>query len=92
MDAIRDVLKAGLGRSLRALGEEDRLSAAWRVVCGRALAEHGEVVGYSSGRMEVEVVGAAWLDQFRSMRAELETEIACIAEVPVTGIHFVLKR
>lgn len=92
MDAIRDVLKAGLGRSLRGLREEDRLSAAWVVACGRVLAEHGAVVGYTDGVVAVEVEGGAWLEQFRSMRAELEAAMARIAGARVTGIHFLVKR
>jgi hypothetical protein len=42
MERMRDVLRGSLGRSLRALPEEDRLAAAWPVACGSALAGHGE--------------------------------------------------
>jgi hypothetical protein len=92
MDAIRDVLRDRLGRSLGNLSPADKLSAAWLVACGRALAEHGEVVGYAEGAVEVAVEGGAWLEQFRSMKTELARELAKIAGVPVTGIHFVVKR
>jgi len=89
---MRDLLKGALGRSLRALQDEDRLAAAWLVACGRVLAEHGTVVGYADGIVRVEVSGAAWLEQFKSMRTGLETELAIIADVPMNGIHFVVKR
>jgi len=92
VDAMRDLLKGALGRSLRALQEEDRLAAAWLVACGRVLAEHGTVVGYANGVVRVEVDGGAWLEQLKSMRTGLEAELARIAGVPVTGIHFVVKR
>jgi predicted nucleic acid-binding Zn ribbon protein len=92
MDAMRDVLKSALGRGLRSLQEEDRLAAAWVVACGRTMAEHGRVVGYSAGMVEVEASAGAWLEHMKAMRAELATELARIAGVPVTGIHFVMKR
>jgi hypothetical protein len=89
---MRDLLKGNLGRSLRALREEDRLAAAWLVACGRVLAEHGTVVGYADGIVRIEVGGIAWLEQLKSMETGLETELARIADVPITGIHFVVKR
>jgi Dna[CI] antecedent, DciA len=89
--AMRDLLKGTLGRSLRALREEDRLAAAWLVACGRVLAEHGTVVGYADGIVRIEVGGIAWLEQLKSMETGLETELARIADVPITGIHFVVK-
>jgi len=92
MEAMRDVLRAGMGRSLRALSERDRLEAAWLVACGRMLAGHGDVVGYRDGTVEVEVHGGAWLEHLKSQRHHLETEMARIAQVPVTGIHFQVKR
>src|ERR1700751_152482 len=45
MQGVREVLRGSLGRSLRALPEEDRLAAAWVVACGPALAERAEVLG-----------------------------------------------
>jgi predicted nucleic acid-binding Zn ribbon protein len=92
MDAIRDVLRTGLKRSLGSLSPADRLSAAWLVVCGAVLAEHGKIVGYTDGRVEVEADGGAWMEQFRSMRRELEVELSRVAGLPVTGIHFQVKR
>lgn len=88
MQSMRDMLKQSLGRSLQALGELDRLHAAWPVACGRAVADRGDVTGYHSGIVEVGIRDAAWFDQFLSMRLVLERELARIAEVEVTAIHF----
>jgi len=92
MDAARDVLKNSLGRALIGLSPADRLSAAWVVACVRAIADRGEVVGYRDGIVEVAVNGRPWLEQFRAMGTELERELARIAGLPVTGIHFYEKR
>lgn len=70
------------------MGEEDRLAAAWTVACGRAMAEHGEIVGFAEGVLSVEVVDAAWIEQMVSMRGQLAAEISRIAGVPVREIHF----
>ena len=51
------LLRGTLGRSLKAMREEDRLAAAWPVACGEAMAEHGEVVGYEDGVVRIVVVG-----------------------------------
>ena len=56
MEGMRDLLKNTLGQSLNALGDEDRLAAAWPVACGKAMAERGRVVGYEDGV----VAGARW--------------------------------
>ncbi len=92
MEAMRDLLKTSMGRSLRALSEKDRLEAAWLIACGRILAEHGSIVSYEAGRVEVEVHSGAWLEHLTNTKAHLESELARIAGVPVTGIHFVVKR
>jgi hypothetical protein len=92
MEAMREVLRGSLGRSLRDLREEDRLAAAWTVVCGRAMAEHGRVAGYDSGTLRIEVEDTVWMGQMTSLRGVLEREMARIAGVGVTGIHFELKK
>ncbi len=92
MEGMRDLLKGTLGRSLAGLSEEDRLAAAWPVACGKAMAEHGTVVGYAEGVVWVEVVDVAWLRQLMSMRGQLAREMARIAGVKVTEIHFESKR
>jgi hypothetical protein len=92
MEGMRDLLKGSLGRSLAALSEEDRLAAAWPVACGKIMAEHGVIVGYAEGVIRVEVSDAAWLRQLLSMRGQLAAEMARIAKVRVTEIHFESKR
>jgi hypothetical protein len=92
MEAMRDLLRGSLGRSLRDLRDEDRLAAAWTVACGPAMAERGAVVGYDGGLVRVEVVDALWMGQMISLRGELAREMARIAGLPVSGVHFELKR
>lgn len=92
MEGMRDLLKGSLGRSLSALSEEDRLAAAWPVACGKIMAEHGAIIGYAEGVIRVEVSDAAWLRQLMSMRGQLAAEMARIAKVRVTEIHFESKR
>ena len=92
LEGMRDLLKESLGRSLGALREEDRLAAAWPVACGKALAGRGTVVGYADGVVRVQVEDGAWLQQLRSMRGQLAGEMARIAGVRVSEIHFERKR
>ena len=88
LEGMRSLLRGSLARSLRTLSEADRLSAAWTVACGRAMAEHGEIVGFADGVLEVEVADTAWLGQMVSMRGHLASEVGRIAGVPVREIHF----
>ena len=88
MERMRDVLKQNLGRSLEKLSPADRLEAAWPVACGRALATRGQIVGYEDGVVVVEVNDPGWLAQMNSMRPMLERELARIAAVRVSAIHF----
>jgi hypothetical protein len=92
MEAMRELLRGSLGRSLRGMEEPDRLAAAWTVACGRAMAEHGTVVGFDDGVVRVEVSDAVWMRQMMSLRGVLEREMAKIAGVAVSGIHFELKK
>ena len=92
LEGMRDLLKGSLGRSLGALPDEDRLAAAWPVACGKAMAGHGTVVGYAHGVVQVEVEDGAWLRQLMNMRAQLAGELARIAGVRVSEIHFERKR
>jgi predicted nucleic acid-binding Zn ribbon protein len=89
---MRDLLKGSLRRSLGALRDEDRLAAAWPVVCGKAMAEHGTVVSYVDGVVRVQVEDGTWLGQLMSMRGQLTGEMARIAGVRVSEIHFEMKR
>jgi hypothetical protein len=92
MEAMREILRGSLGRSLRELRDEDRLAAAWTVACGRAMAGHGVVVGFEAGVVRVEVADAVWMRQMMSLRGVLEREMGRIAGLPVAGIHFELKK
>ena len=92
LEGMRDLLKGSLGRSLEGLREEDKLAAAWPVACGKALAERGVIVGYTDGVVRVQVEDAAWLQQLMSMRRQLAGEMARIAGVRVSEIHFEKKR
>ena len=92
LEGMRELLKGSLGRSLDALREEDRLAAAWPVACGKALAERGAVTGYRDGVVHVEVLDGRWLRQLTSMRGQLAGEMARIAGVKVSEIHFELRR
>lgn len=91
MEGMRTLLRGVLGKSLSAMHEEDRLAAAWPVACGVAMAGRGEVVGYDAGVVQVAVADAAWMLQMRSMSGVLERELAKIAGVAVTGIHFEVR-
>lgn len=88
LEGMRDLLKSSLRRSLGALSDEDRLAAAWPVVCGKTIAGRGAVVGYVDGVVRVQVEDGAWLRQLVSMRVQLAGEMARIAEVKVCEIHF----
>ncbi len=88
---MRTLLRGSLKKSLGAMREEDRLAAAWTVVCGRALSERGSVAGFGEGVVEVEVVDAVWLQQMRGMRAHLVRALGEAAGVPVREIRFTLR-
>lgn len=88
LEGMRSMLRGSLARSLRTLTDADRLSAAWTVACGPAMAERGEIVGFADGVLAVEVSDALWLQQMQGMRGQLAGEIGRIAGVPVREIHF----
>jgi hypothetical protein len=88
MEAIRGVLKSSLARSFSAMPIEDRVAAAWPIACGRMFAGKVEFVSFNHGRMYLRVLDDAWNDQIMSLSNDLAREVAFIAGVPVTGIHF----
>ena len=92
MQRFRDVIRFGSHSGLSALSARDRLAMAWVVVCGRALAGRGSVVGYEQGAVRIEVRETAWLEQMRSMSEHLTRELARVAGMKVTGLHFIVKR
>jgi hypothetical protein len=88
MQGMRDMLRGTLGRSLRPLPPLDRLAAAWPVACGSALAGHGQVSGYEDGIVYVIVSSTEWMQPLSHMKLVLKSDLARIAGVPVTAIHF----
>lgn len=52
----------------------------------------GALRGYTEGVVRIEVIDGAWLRQMMSMQAQLAGEMARIAGVRVTEIHFEVKR
>ena len=92
LEGMRDLARGSMGRSLRTLTEEDRLAAAWPVACGRPMAERGRVVGYVDGVVLLQVGDEVWMRQMMSMRMQLAGELARIAGVKVSEIHFEMKR
>ena len=92
MEAMREVLRGSLARSLAGVREEDRLVAAWTVACGRAMAERGTVSGYADGVVHIEVSDTVWLRQMEALRSTLQREMARISGVKVQAIEFKMKR
>lgn len=68
------------------------MAAAWMVACGPAMAEHGSVVDYAKGVVKVEVTDLLWMQQMKLLRSVLERDLASIAGLPVTALHFELKK
>jgi hypothetical protein len=92
MEGMRELLRGSLARSLAGMDEQDRLTAAWTVACGRAMAERGTISGYADGIVRVEVSDPVWLRQMQALRGTLEREMARISGVKVQSIDFVMKR
>ena len=92
MQNMRDVLRQSLGRSLRDWSELDRLTAAWPVACGSALASHAEISELDADRaLHITVASSEWLQPFLHSRTALQNDLARIASVKLTGIHFIVK-
>jgi hypothetical protein len=92
LEGMRDLVRGSMGRSLRALTDEDKLAAAWPVACGKSMMERGAVVGYVDGVVLVQVADELWMRQMMSMGTQLAGEMASIAGVKVSEIHFEMKR
>lgn len=88
MEGIREVLRSTLCKSLSAAPLEDRLAAAWPLVCGKALAIHGTISGYENGIVQIEVSDELWMRQMRSNEGRLIAGLAQVANAKVRGIHF----
>jgi len=92
MEAMRDLLRGSLARSLSGIQDQDRLAAAWTVACGAAMAGRGAIAAYDAGVVRIQVSDATWLRQMISLRSVLERDLARIAGLPVKAIHFELKK
>lgn len=91
MQGMRDLLRGSLRRTLRDLSPLDRLSSAWPVACGSALAARGEIERLDEqGVVHVRVESAAWMQPFLGARLMLASELAKIAGVSISEIHFSL--
>ena len=88
MQTVRDLLRSGLGRTLRDWEPLDRLTAAWPVAAGVALAAHGTLLSFEDGALTIEVNDGSWLPQMLPLRAALARELSRTAGVPVREIHF----
>ena len=93
MEQLRSALRRSLGRALRALPQEERLAAAWPVVCGAALAKRAEVAGYDpeTAALTVAVLHREWMEPFRVIQRQLVGDLARVSGVPVRTIHLVLQ-
>ena len=92
MQQLRDLLRASLGNSLAALTPLDRLSTAWPVAAGHAIAERSSVLRLDGSIAYVEVGDAAWLPQLRELTPRLRADLARISGVRLTDILFVLPN
>lgn len=88
MQTMRDLLRSGLGRALREWEPLDRLTAAWPVAAGTALAAHGTPTSFDDGMLTIMVDDATWLAQMLPLRGQLARELASAAGVAVREIHF----
>ena len=78
-----------LAAAFRTLRRKNRLAAAWQVVCGAALAAHGEVQHLDpEGVLHIRVTSREWMEEFVSRRISLANDLRRVASVPLTGIHF----
>jgi predicted nucleic acid-binding Zn ribbon protein len=92
MEGIRTLLRDALPQALRRLREEDRLEAAWVLVCGPTMAKHSRVADYHDGVVRIEVRDRAWLEQMGSMSTQLQRDLGRISGVMVNTLHFVVEK
>ena len=89
MQPMRDLIRGSLARSLRTLGEEDRLAAALPVVCGSTLAGHCAVGRLDDrGTLHLVVDAPEWLPPLLGMRDRIQHDLQRVAGVPLAGLHF----
>ena len=89
MEALRLLMRRSLARSLHELCPEDRLHAAWPLVCGSTLASRAEVGHLDpEGVLHVRVIDPEWRERFFEMRARITADLGSVAGVQLAGIHF----
>jgi predicted nucleic acid-binding Zn ribbon protein len=92
MQAMRDILRTSLAKSLNALTPLDRLGAAWAVAAGHATASRTTVTAFHEGTVTVTVPDTAWQRQLEMIHGQLRGDLASISRMPVTDILFVLPE
>ncbi len=89
---MRDLFRTSLGRGLRELSELDRLTAAWPVAAGSALAARAQVAFLDEDRvLHLTVAHEEWMQPLLQVRSVLQHDLARIAAVRLNGIHFERK-
>jgi len=92
MQAMRDILRTSLAKSLNTLTPLDRLGAAWAVAAGHATAGRTSVSAFQDGVATVTVPDTAWQRQLVMIHGQLRGDLASISRIPVTDILFVLPE
>jgi predicted nucleic acid-binding Zn ribbon protein len=92
MQAMRDILRTSLGKSLEHLTPLDRLAAAWTVAAGPATASRTAVSAIEDGTVFIDVPDAAWQRQLGSIAGQLQGDLARISRVPLTDILFLTPK
>lgn len=69
MEAIRTGLRRIMGEFLRKQPPEEAAVLAWPVVCGPEVASRTRALGFSDGRLTVEVLDAIWRTQLATFAA-----------------------
>jgi predicted nucleic acid-binding Zn ribbon protein len=90
MQAMRDLLRTSLGKSLATLSAIDRVAAAWPVTAGHATAERTSVESLENSVVSILVPDIFWRNQLEAIAQQLRSDLARISRVPLTAILFVL--
>ncbi|WP_419805695.1 DciA family protein [Terriglobus sp.] len=88
MQSLRDILRSSLRTSLAALTPFDRVTAAWPVAAGHAIAERSSIVRLDGTQAAAEVRDPAWLPELRANTPRLVADLARVSGVAVTDILF----
>lgn len=89
MQQMRDVLRTTLARSLSGLSDLDRLSAAWPIVAGHALATRASVVAFEEAVVTLRAQDELWRRQFLIEAARLRSDLTRVSGVRLTDILFI---